>query len=1135
MPRAVGRLLALFCFLLFSLMLAPRAGAVLATPEEMEAVARNWMALTVQQAGDWGGSERPEIAGMREIRSGGRLLGRVYSISPTGHIAVPVLKELPPVKCYSEKYDLDPGEPDGFPRLLREALGSMLDLYEATYGSLDASQPSGTETLLGEEHRQQWDGLLLAQPVFQRDLEGGRFQPLLDYGPLLSTEWHQSFPYNLLCPQGDGGQCVVGCVATAAAQVLRYYQWPPIGLGESQYYWEGDDSCGGGSQGDWLYADFSDPFDWQNMPADCDGGCTQQQRAALSELCYEVGVAFQMDYGVCGSGAYTSEAITVLPQYFRYDDTITEERRNSYSASGWSQMIRDEVAAGRPMLYAFRFSANEGHAVVCDGWRLSGGEEQYHINYGWGGSFSAWYAIDHLYHTDDPMQEVLYRGIRPSPGMRFTVAPDGGGDYATIQAAIDVSLDGDTIELLDGLYRGDGNRDLVFGGREITVRSRSDHPEDCTIDCEGNPGAHRAFLFTSGETAEARIRGVTITGGYPGIGQSGGAILCSNGASPVIENCVFEGNEVASGAGGGAIACAGAGASPRLVSCTFRGNQAQGPLGDGGAVAASGAGSAPLLDRCVLVRNTAGRRGGGISASSGAHPIVTGCTFHANGAASAQGAAVWVGASSAVDLERSILGFGASGGAVACEGAGANPSLSCCDVYGNAGGDWVGCIAGQSGMAGNLCADPLYCGIEQENLRLTAESPCAEENNPECGGIGAMPAGCGLVIVLADGTGDYPTIQAAMDAAEAGFVVELGDGVYRGPGNRDLDFRGKTLIVRSRSGDPDSCVIDCQGTAAENHRGFEFHSGEGSNAMVSGLTIRNGYMSTYSGGGISCTNSSNPTIEACNLYDNRSDVGGGGLFCFQSRPTIRDCTFAGNTGGSGGGAYLNSGSQPIRLDRCTFSGNAATAFGGAVFCYYADLVAENCIFAFSSQGSAFYCFYSSVDLRCCDVFGNVGGDYAACIAGESGADHNLSVDPQFCDRAGYDFGLMPGSPCNDAVCGRIGAWPVGCGVMDVEEGAAGLSGPPLDIAAPAPNPFASVARIPCAFRSAEAGRVTLRIFDASGRSVRQLIDEVRPAGRWIAEWDGRNDAGDRLAAGVYLARLEAPGAEGRSVRIVLLK
>jgi hypothetical protein len=116
--------------------------------------------------------------------------------------------------------------------------------------------------------------------------------------------------------------------------------------------------------------------------------------------------------------------------------------------------------------------------------------------------------------------------------------------------------------------------------------------------------------------------------------------------------------------------------------------------------------------------------------------------------------------------------------------------------------------------------------------------------------------------VWPDGTGDYPTIQAALNAAESGDKVLLTDGVFRGTGNRELDFHGKAVVLRSQSGDTSSVVIDCQATG----RAFRFYSGETRATRIEGLTVK---MAVQGGPG----------------------VGGGAIACEFSGPSFRNCAF----------------------------------------------------------------------------------------------------------------------------------------------------------------------------------------------------------------------------------------------------
>ncbi len=161
------------------------------------------------------------------------------------------------------------------------------------------------------------------------------------------------------------------------------------------------------------------------------------------------------------------------------------------------------------------------------------------------------------------------------------------------------------------------------------------------------------------------------------------------------------------------------------------------------------------------------------------------------------------------------------------------------------------------------------------------------------------------IYVDANGTGDYPTIQAAVNDSNTGDTIIVRPGQYCGPGNRDIDFLGKAITVQSiDSNDPcvvDSTIIDCNGTTTEPHRGFHFHNGEGLGSVISGLTIINGRTPLY-GGAILCHESS-PTISLCRLERNRANRFGGAIVCEGAAPTINECTITNNVANSGGGVF----------------------------------------------------------------------------------------------------------------------------------------------------------------------------------------------------------------------------------------
>jgi hypothetical protein len=149
-----------------------------------------------------------------------------------------------------------------------------------------------------------------------------------------------------------------------------------------------------------------------------------------------------------------------------------------------------------------------------------------------------------------------------------------------------------------------------------------------------------------------------------------------------------------------------------------------------------------------------------------------------------------------------------------------------------------------------------------------------------------------VYVIRPDGTGDFPTIQAAVDAAMDGDVIELTDGTFTGPDNRGIAFGGKSLTVRSQSGDPHGCIIDGAGVA----RGFRGHL----NGSVEGISVIHGHGDAY--GGAIYINAGALTVRRCVFSDNHAPANGGAAFIdLCSRITFEECVFAGNSSSAGGG------------------------------------------------------------------------------------------------------------------------------------------------------------------------------------------------------------------------------------------
>ncbi len=342
------------------------------------------------------------------------------------------------------------------------------------------------------------------------------------------------------------------------------------------------------------------------------------------------------------------------------------------------------------------------------------------------------------------------------------VRPDGSGDYATIQQAVDAAHTGDVLQLTSGTFTGTGNRDIVVGGKGITIRGGD--PTNCAIDCQSGG---RAFQFLSGSNGTL-LEGITISNGT---NPYGGAIEAEGPLdSPVVRNCIFYRNHASTGG-----VFAGGAHHTVWEGCRFIENSADGSGGAVYAYAMSGGQLAMSFNTCVFSGNTAGFSGGAVHLEAiavgaktreaafqectfsgndggqqggalflgGMSPLIERCTFYGN--SSASGGAIdsrfYGYDSSDPVLVNSVIAFSAGGAAIVC-GSSCQPVLSCCDLFGNPGGDWTGCIADQAGQSGNISEDPRFCAPAQEDFTLDRQSPCAPPNNPECGQIGAWPVGC---------------------------------------------------------------------------------------------------------------------------------------------------------------------------------------------------------------------------------------------------------------------------------------------------------------------------------------------------------------------------------------------------------
>lgn len=267
----------------------------------------------------------------------------------TGYAIVGGDDRMPAIVGYSDKGTLNP---DNLPVNLK----SFLAAYKATIESVEKGDTSAVKNVKAAMKR-----------------EAGSYTPI---APLLGgIEWSQNAPFNNLCPKYDGKHnAVTGCVATAMAQIMRYWKYPSsllegIPAYVSHRYNIPIDSIPNGIG-----------YDWDNMPEKHFRDLTNNQAFAVATLMQHIGASVKMDYGP-ESAAFDKDIIPALTHYFGYDkDIIKMLDRTNFEWEDWNKILQDELGKKRPMYYSGS-TLFERHAFVCDGMDSDG---YYHINWGWG-------------------------------------------------------------------------------------------------------------------------------------------------------------------------------------------------------------------------------------------------------------------------------------------------------------------------------------------------------------------------------------------------------------------------------------------------------------------------------------------------------------------------------------------------------------------------------------------------------------------------------------------------------------------------------------------------------------------------------------------------------------------------------
>ncbi len=438
-------------------------------------VVKGWLAKEAKPMGSPLGGE---VEGVKTfIDSNGQPVYYVVGLKPSGFVVVSADDLVEPIVCFSSGGSYDSSARNPLVALISRDIPARVNVSRSVHAKLlagsstmDLTKQQAWVHKSGEKAFGKWTELLASSSgsaVHKSSISDVRVSPLL------LTKWGQDVDsscgnacYNYYTPPygpGDGNNYPAGCVATAMAQYMWFWQYPTSGVGAQSFtiyvdcedYRRCDlcDKCeqtanlrgGDGSGG---------AYNWGQMPLFPNCSTTNAQRQAIGALTYDAGVAIGMDYEVDGSGANLSDAAVAMVYTFGYNNAIFGYNYNDDIGTGLNAMINPNLDSGNPVILGIHDSSglNGGHAVVADGYGYQSSTLYHHLNMGWDGEDDIWYNlpnIDAPLASFDVVDSLIYNiyvsgtgeiisgrvteadSKTPVSGATVTAVRTGGGTYQT--------------------------------------------------------------------------------------------------------------------------------------------------------------------------------------------------------------------------------------------------------------------------------------------------------------------------------------------------------------------------------------------------------------------------------------------------------------------------------------------------------------------------------------------------------------------------------------------------------------------------------------------------------------------------------------------------------------------------------
>jgi hypothetical protein len=735
-------------------------------------------------------------------------------------------------------------------------------------------------------------------------------------------------------------------------------------------------------------------------------------------------------------------------------------------------------------------------------------------------------------------------------GIWVIVDQGGGGDYTTITEALANAPDGAYVRVVPGTYSATTGETMPIQMRSgVTLQKHHTPVGDVIIDGEGLTRCMECVDISS----TTRVQDMIFQNGYAASGNGGGLWIggFTSYKTPWFHRCVFRDNH-ADQKGGGMYADHTAYAVG-FNTCRFTSNTAA----HGGGAAVQGPDPASTTN-CVFDNNSVTGYGGGYLLDLGpgrdgpSRDLILQRMTFAHNSAGTNGAGVAFYYD--VRLWNSIIAFSTSATDPVHTPGNISVQLECCDVYGNAGGDYVGSIAGQLGIDNNFWDNPDFCGVEYEPddpYSISIHSPCAEENNPICGGVGGQLVKCGIPYLdvnlewleyyipfgeqfceylVFTNAGDLPTdwqmaaIEGSMERGWGGpdaFGYRWGDSDK--PDGPDFEWTDISPYgTQITLGDDEAEVIALPFE-------FPFYGTTYTECLLSS----NGYL-TFGTDGTSPSNTPLPTPDGpeniiAPFWTNLDPSAGGWIHTLYS-PDAGTFTVQFMEVPIAPGPVAGNYTFQVVLFQ-----DGTIRFYYLVMAGYTELAT---IGIENSDGTiglevAYNEPYMHDDLCVIIDLGPPAPQWFSMAMTEGTLDPGMSAAVECCADASE---LGPGTHEATLVLASDDYnYPWRYIPITVEVSGTGVEDATtrLRLRGNYPNPFNPVTRI--AFDLPEPARVDLRVYNAAGRVVRTLLrSEQVNAGPREEVWDGRDDDGNALASGVYFCKLDVGGVT-LAGKMVLLK